>query len=572
MTEAGQRYKGPEIAVIGWDAGTFSWIDPLLARRQLPNLQRLLTLGTSAELLSPVPPMTPVGWSTILTGCNPGKHGVYDWWRPLEDYRLSPYDSTSLRVPSLFRLLADVGHTVGAFNIPLTTPAVPVKGFMIGGITHPARSDVLAPASVYPPGLEDLLREQFPDLLDGRVAAYQSASSDEELLDLWEAAEEVRRRALRHLTEVYQPTVLWIHCHAGDYFGHRLGSSSPLLLRAFRIVDETIGTVMDVCKGHGNILVVSDHGQTDITRFILIHNWLEREGLLRFLPDIPRDQFGRTVATVLSRLGIETARDELEETVLLLAGSYYQLPARSRAAIARRIDAFVPGASKGYGNIDWRHTRAFSPSFYGHICLNLQGRESYGIVTPDEYDDLVEHLVRGLESIEDPITRKPIGVIAHRRDDVYLGEAVRYAPDIVCSTSDPSYYFCPIYSLHLDQPQSVLPIDHAALARWYRFEDLNYRCDHTRSGIFVLAGPSVNASSRRDPIRAEDVAPTILALLGYRSPLHMDGVARRELLQVGLETEWPSHTENLHDGPSANPAPQQTDDVLADLRRIGYRL
>ena len=49
----------------------------------LPNLARLFKTGASSRLQSTIPPITPCAWSSFMTGKNPGKHGIFDFTRPL---------------------------------------------------------------------------------------------------------------------------------------------------------------------------------------------------------------------------------------------------------------------------------------------------------------------------------------------------------------------------------------------------------------------------------------------------------------------------------------------------------
>jgi predicted AlkP superfamily phosphohydrolase/phosphomutase len=62
----------------------FDGMDPELADRfmnegRLPNLAKLRDKGTFSKLRTTFPPISPVAWSTFLTGVNPGKHNIYDF-------------------------------------------------------------------------------------------------------------------------------------------------------------------------------------------------------------------------------------------------------------------------------------------------------------------------------------------------------------------------------------------------------------------------------------------------------------------------------------------------------------
>lgn len=62
----------------------FDGMDPDLAERfmnegRLPSLAKLREKGTFSKLRTTFPAISPVAWSTFMTGVNPGKHNIYDF-------------------------------------------------------------------------------------------------------------------------------------------------------------------------------------------------------------------------------------------------------------------------------------------------------------------------------------------------------------------------------------------------------------------------------------------------------------------------------------------------------------
>jgi len=66
--------------LIGLDGATFSILDPLMDDGVMPFLKQFTASGARAELRSVVPPLTPPGWTSIMTGRSPGNHGVVDFF------------------------------------------------------------------------------------------------------------------------------------------------------------------------------------------------------------------------------------------------------------------------------------------------------------------------------------------------------------------------------------------------------------------------------------------------------------------------------------------------------------
>ncbi len=88
------RSQGRQLIVLGFDG-----MDPVLCEQmmnegRLPTLAKMRDAGGFRPLGTSTPPQSPVAWSSIITGTNPGKHGIFDFiHRSPDDY--VPYASTS---------------------------------------------------------------------------------------------------------------------------------------------------------------------------------------------------------------------------------------------------------------------------------------------------------------------------------------------------------------------------------------------------------------------------------------------------------------------------------------------
>jgi predicted AlkP superfamily phosphohydrolase/phosphomutase len=102
-----------KVVVLGMDG-----MDPTLARTfaaqgYMPNFKKLMSQGMFGELQTTMPPHSPVAWSSFITGCNPGGHGIYDFIHR-DPATFSPYLSTSRSFDSAKEL------RVGPWTIPLS--------------------------------------------------------------------------------------------------------------------------------------------------------------------------------------------------------------------------------------------------------------------------------------------------------------------------------------------------------------------------------------------------------------------------------------------------------------------
>src|SRR5881394_881035 len=95
----------------------FDGMDPELAERfiaegKLPNLARLQQQGTFRKLRTTFPAISPVAWSTFMTGVNPGKHNIYDFLARDQNNYLPFLSSAEIKGPKRSLKL-------GKYTIPL---------------------------------------------------------------------------------------------------------------------------------------------------------------------------------------------------------------------------------------------------------------------------------------------------------------------------------------------------------------------------------------------------------------------------------------------------------------------
>jgi predicted AlkP superfamily phosphohydrolase/phosphomutase len=142
--------------LLGLDGGTFTLLDPLIEAGAMPFLAGLAAEGVRAELRSTVPALTPPAWTSLMTGCHPGRHGIFDFFvkDAPGDRHIRVADSRDVRVPTVWALAAAAGLRTTVLNFPMTFPAPALDGFVVPG-WMPWRQLRLG---CHPAGLFDRLR------------------------------------------------------------------------------------------------------------------------------------------------------------------------------------------------------------------------------------------------------------------------------------------------------------------------------------------------------------------------------------------------------------------------------
>jgi predicted AlkP superfamily phosphohydrolase/phosphomutase len=89
------------------------------------------------------------------------------------------------------------------------------------------------------------------------------------------------------------------------------------------------------------------------------------------------------------------------------------------------------GLAPGLGGVDWTKTRAYAVGLNG-VYLNLRGRESKGLVAPEEVDRLAAAIAAEMEATVDPATAAPAVTTAFVTRTTFARQAYpALAPDII---------------------------------------------------------------------------------------------------------------------------------------------
>lgn len=142
------------VIVLGLDGMDPRRVERLMNEEKMPSFSKLAEEGGFHRLGSTVPPISPVAWSSFLTGTNPGKHGIFDFVaRDPKTYlpRLSSAEVT--QKPSRFGVRARVkglrksepfwkhlgryGVSSTILRVPITFPAEPFDGSILSAMCIP---------------------------------------------------------------------------------------------------------------------------------------------------------------------------------------------------------------------------------------------------------------------------------------------------------------------------------------------------------------------------------------------------------------------------------------------------
>ncbi len=106
-----------QVVIIGLDGMEPTLVEKYLEEGKLPNLSKLKKSGTYRRLDTTTPAISPVAWSSFMTGCHPAKHNIFDFLSRNPSTYLPDLSSAQISNPKKFLSL-------GKYKIPLSKPVI----------------------------------------------------------------------------------------------------------------------------------------------------------------------------------------------------------------------------------------------------------------------------------------------------------------------------------------------------------------------------------------------------------------------------------------------------------------
>ena len=155
-------HSNKKVLIIGIDAMDHGLTQDLISKGKLPNLKKLSELGSFKALQTSIPPETPVAWSQIATGMNPGQHNIFDFIRR-DAPEYTPKLSLAKQSPGLLKtayqpyvdgttfwdVTTQAGVPTTVMRWPVTFPPREVSGAMLSGLGVPDLKGLLSGYTFY---------------------------------------------------------------------------------------------------------------------------------------------------------------------------------------------------------------------------------------------------------------------------------------------------------------------------------------------------------------------------------------------------------------------------------------
>ena len=362
--------KQKRLLFIGIDGVPFSLMEKLSNNNTMPNFAKLRNGGIFRKMESTIPEVSSVSWSSIITGKNPGEHGIFGFIE-LESgsYKLRFPSFSDLKSPPFWKNNKENEKKYVIINVPSTFPAGELNGFLVSGFVSPNIDEAVYPKSY----ISELKDEGYRIDVDSSLGHNSKPALLDDLFSVLKKRKEVAVRMWKEIDW----DVFMIVFTGTDRIGHFLWDAieddkNPLHARSmdyFKEIDNAIGDLVSRMDDEDSLLICSDHGMQLTKQTVNVNKVLLDNGILK--------------------LG-----DDFE---------------------------------KMYENIE-ENTKAFALD-PGRIFINLAGKYPKGSVQASDYENTVAEIKSVFENLI--VDSKPAIKKVLLKDEIYHGRQLENAPDIV---------------------------------------------------------------------------------------------------------------------------------------------
>ena len=354
--------------ILGIDGVPYELMDKLSDKDIMPNFKDLKSEYDFRLMRSSIPHISSVSWSSIITGKNPGEHGIFGFTDIIENTYTQCFPNfNALKSKPFWHQKPDKKYVI--INVPSTYPAKQLNGIHIAGFVA-----LDLEKAVYPPEVIPKLKNIGYEIdVDTKLAHQQSNNIfiDElfRVLNLRKKTFDLFWDDIRW--DVFMPVIT-----GSDRIGHFLwniyedetNQYHQRFLDYFHKIDNIIGEFKSKLKDDDTLIILSDHGMESIEQNVNLNIYLEDNGYL-----------------------------------------------------------FLSNKLKRYNRIK-EGSKAFALE-PGRLYINKKGKYPNGTVLKSDEKDVIDELKTLFYDLK--FKNQKVIKKVYEKEEIYSGKMIEYAPDLV---------------------------------------------------------------------------------------------------------------------------------------------
>jgi len=257
------------VAVCGLDGLSWDYLNKISNYPSAQLLRYITKKSTRAVLEAEFPPVTLPSWTSILTGVNPGKHGIFAFdIVDLKSLRQRIYNAMDLMHPRIHEMLAFKNVKSVMINPIPSYPIIPVKNAYIISHMFMAGKTLFHPTSM----------EKFAQLLPKPPLPRRSNTFLTEYTNILESYVTL----IENMIDLLDWKLFWINLTFPDeilhIFPEMLHKRIPYEDKMLNHIDKIIKTLLENADA---LFIVSDHGFSQYKYAISINDILLKLGVAK---------------------------------------------------------------------------------------------------------------------------------------------------------------------------------------------------------------------------------------------------------------------------------------------------
>jgi len=471
------------VIMIGLDGLSWHILNKLVDRNIMPNLGRIIDHGAKGIIRSTIPPTTAPAWTSITSGVNPGKHGVFSFQRLNSNYDTKLANSLTIMHPRLHEILMLSGYKSVVINLPLSYPFIKSKKTTIV-------TDWLAPSlKIHPTNIKNLVSSYH-------LSPPWNVDKTKFLSDL-----EGRIDAITNLFEYGGWDLFFVLFSEPDWMMHLAydaimhdRKNATRIYRAFNLLDKFIGYIAKNLERNDLLITLSDHGFAEFNKVVYVNTILSYAGLVNKRISIKQE-------TILKKKYKKTYWIlKCMNTCIHGNASLWKILRKPLWKILDSIDV------SNLLSYDLRSSKTFLlTQIDSGVYINSNRIFKSGLVEAEMEQKIQNKVIKILKGLRDPKTKDPPFSYIGRREDTYWGPYVRRAPHV------------------LFIPNIEAGYGHSSLPSPKILDEVKKSSCHSMYGILIAYEKAIQREIDLGILNTYDITPTVLHYLGLSVPFDTDG-------------------------------------------------
>ena len=262
LTACRHEQRQHKVLFLGLDGADWQLLDRFMSDGTMPVLAKLVARGERSVLLTQQPPLSPLVWTTMMTGVSPLEHRILDFTRfnPVTHAK-EPITSDERAVPAIWNMATLQHKRTDVFGMWATYPAESIDGTIVSDRLFAFQfAEPQPPVGAVSPQSDEAESKRA---LAAAIARYQS-EPNESLRRILIQTETIRNLSL-HIIARDQPDIAIVYFEGTDAIGHLFApefAAHPEVVRSyFRSIDEALGEYDSLATRMGaDLVIASDHG------------------------------------------------------------------------------------------------------------------------------------------------------------------------------------------------------------------------------------------------------------------------------------------------------------------------